>query len=93
MVSFAVAVAERALSWIANAFDHAPDEIITVTRTAGFRDAIHVSADELAARPFADRADGLRPRDLGVAALAAARRALASPRLAAAAAVLAGRAG
>ena len=39
----------------------APDEIVAAARAAGLRDAIHVSADELAARYFADRADGLRP--------------------------------
>jgi methyltransferase (TIGR00027 family) len=40
---------------------YAPDDIVAVARTAGFRDAVHVSADELAARYFADRADELRP--------------------------------
>jgi methyltransferase (TIGR00027 family) len=40
---------------------YAPDEILAAAREAGFRDAVHVSADELAARYFIDRADGLRP--------------------------------
>jgi O-methyltransferase involved in polyketide biosynthesis len=40
---------------------YAPDEIVAAARTAGFGDAVHVSADELAARYFAGRADGLRP--------------------------------
>jgi methyltransferase (TIGR00027 family) len=40
---------------------YAPDEIVAAARAAGFRDAFHVSADELAARYFANRADGLRP--------------------------------
>jgi len=40
---------------------YAPDEIVAAARTAGFRDAVHVSAEQLAARYFADRADGLGP--------------------------------
>ena len=40
---------------------YAPDEIVAAARDAGFGDALHVSADELAARYFAGRADGLRP--------------------------------
>jgi methyltransferase (TIGR00027 family) len=40
---------------------YAPDEILAAARAAGFRDAVHVSADELSARYFADRSDGLRP--------------------------------
>ncbi len=40
---------------------YAPDEIVAAARAAGFRDAVHVSADELAARYFAGRADGLQP--------------------------------
>jgi O-methyltransferase involved in polyketide biosynthesis len=40
---------------------YAPDEIVAAARTAGFRDAVHVSAEELTARYFADRADGLEP--------------------------------
>jgi len=40
---------------------YAPDEIVAAARAAGFRHADHVSADELAARYFADRPDGLRP--------------------------------
>jgi methyltransferase (TIGR00027 family) len=40
---------------------YAPDEIVAAARAAGFRDVVHVPADELAARYFADRADGLRP--------------------------------
>lgn len=38
-----------------------PSEIVTHARDAGFADARHVSASDLAARYFADRADGLRP--------------------------------
>lgn len=40
---------------------YAPDEILAAARTAGFRGAAHVSADDLTARYFAGRADGLRP--------------------------------
>jgi len=40
---------------------YAPDEVITAAREAGFRDAIHVSADDYQARYFAGRSDGLRP--------------------------------
>jgi methyltransferase (TIGR00027 family) len=39
----------------------APEEFLTMTRTAGFVDARHVAAQELAERYFAGRADGLRP--------------------------------
>jgi hypothetical protein len=38
-----------------------PAEILTRTRHAGFRAVAHVSADALADRHFAGRADGLRP--------------------------------
>jgi methyltransferase (TIGR00027 family) len=38
-----------------------PDEVVAMAREAGFRQARHVSAAELARRYFADRADGLRP--------------------------------
>ena len=38
-----------------------PPEMLALARDAGFRDARHVSADMLAARYFAGRADGLRP--------------------------------
>ena len=38
-----------------------PAEMLALAREAGFRNAWHVSAAELAQRYFADRADGLRP--------------------------------
>ena len=38
-----------------------PAEITAMARDAGFRDARHVSAADLAERYFKDRADGLRP--------------------------------
>ena len=38
-----------------------PDEIVTMARDAGFREARHVSAAMLAERYFAGRSDGLRP--------------------------------
>ncbi|MEV7770852.1 class I SAM-dependent methyltransferase [Kitasatospora sp. NPDC086791] len=38
-----------------------PEEILALARDAGFRTADHVPAPVLAARYFADRADGLRP--------------------------------
>ncbi len=38
-----------------------PDEMLAMAREAGFRKAEHVSADDIAKRYFADRADGLRP--------------------------------
>ena len=38
-----------------------PAEIMAMARDAGFRDARHVSAADLAERYFKDRADGLRP--------------------------------
>ncbi len=38
---------------------YAPDEIVAMARAAGFADARHVSADELNARYFAGRSDGL----------------------------------
>ncbi|WP_261575444.1 class I SAM-dependent methyltransferase [Frankia gtarii] len=39
----------------------APSELVALALDAGFRDARHVSAGDLAARYFAGRADGLRP--------------------------------
>lgn len=51
-----------------------PDEMLAMARAAGFREARHVSADALAERYFAGRADGLRPpsnsEELLVAAVA-----------------------
>ncbi|WP_437312966.1 class I SAM-dependent methyltransferase [Sorangium sp. So ce385] len=38
-----------------------PPEILALARDAGFKDAQHVSAESLAQRYFAGRADGLRP--------------------------------
>ncbi|MCA9677537.1 MAG: class I SAM-dependent methyltransferase [Kofleriaceae bacterium] len=38
----------------------APDDILAMARDAGFRDPRHVSGDDLAARYFAGRADGMR---------------------------------
>jgi methyltransferase (TIGR00027 family) len=38
-----------------------PVEIVSLAREAGFKDARHVSADDLTQRYFSDRADGLRP--------------------------------
>ena len=38
-----------------------PSEMLALARAAGFREARHVSADALARRYFAGRADGLRP--------------------------------
>jgi methyltransferase (TIGR00027 family) len=38
-----------------------PEELLAMAREAGFKQAEHVSADDLAARYFAGRADGLRP--------------------------------
>jgi len=38
-----------------------PEEMLALARDAGFRDARHVSAAELAERYFKDRPDGLRP--------------------------------
>ncbi len=40
---------------------YAPDEMLAIARTAGFRQAEHVSAVELGDRYFAGRPDGLRP--------------------------------
>jgi methyltransferase (TIGR00027 family) len=40
---------------------YTPPEIVAQARDAGFTHARHVSANDLAARYFADRADGLRP--------------------------------
>jgi methyltransferase (TIGR00027 family) len=39
----------------------APAEMLEMARAAGFRNPRHVSADDLAQRYFANRADGLRP--------------------------------
>nr|UXE44275.1 hypothetical protein Hi04_10k_c1556_00031 [uncultured bacterium] len=39
----------------------APAEMLEMARAAGFRSPRHVSADDLAQRYFANRADGLRP--------------------------------
>ncbi len=38
-----------------------PEQMLALAREAGFRDAQHVSAAELAQRYFANRTDGLRP--------------------------------
>lgn len=38
-----------------------PDEILTMARDAGFRDALHIPSATLADRYFAGRSDGLRP--------------------------------
>ena len=38
-----------------------PAEMLALAREAGFRDAQHVPAAELARRYFAGRTDGLRP--------------------------------
>ena len=38
-----------------------PDEIMAMAKQAGFRKVQHVSADDLAARYFSGRDDGLRP--------------------------------
>lgn len=40
---------------------YAPDQMRQAALEAGFTKAVHVSPDDLAARYFADRADGLRP--------------------------------
>jgi methyltransferase (TIGR00027 family) len=40
---------------------YAPPDMLALAREAGFREARHVSAAELAERYFAGRADGLRP--------------------------------
>lgn len=40
-----------------------PEELVDLARDAGFADARHVSAADLAARYFAARADGLRPAE------------------------------
>jgi methyltransferase (TIGR00027 family) len=40
---------------------YTPDEMLSVARDAGFKDAQHVSGTSLAERYFADRTDGLRP--------------------------------
>lgn len=42
-----------------------PQEMLTLARDAGFRDARHVSARDLAASYFAGRSDGLRPPEIG----------------------------
>jgi methyltransferase (TIGR00027 family) len=38
-----------------------PEEILALARACGFREVLHVSADDITARYFAGRADGLRP--------------------------------
>lgn len=38
-----------------------PGEMLSLAREAGFRDAAHVSAEDLSQRYFAGRSDGLRP--------------------------------
>jgi O-methyltransferase involved in polyketide biosynthesis len=38
-----------------------PTEMLTLAREAGFKEAQHVSAENLAERYFAGRTDGLRP--------------------------------
>ena len=38
-----------------------PEELILLAREAGFKEARHVSAEELARRYFARRSDGLAP--------------------------------
>jgi O-methyltransferase involved in polyketide biosynthesis len=38
-----------------------PDEMLTLARESGFREARHVSAADLTERYFAGRDDGLRP--------------------------------
>lgn len=40
-----------------------PDEMLALAREAGFKQARHVPAASLAQRYFANRSDGLRPRD------------------------------
>ena len=40
---------------------YAPEAMVALARAAGFAQVAHVSADELAGRFFAGRADGLRP--------------------------------
>ncbi|WP_369243781.1 class I SAM-dependent methyltransferase [Streptomyces sp. R41] len=40
---------------------YTPQEMLTLARDVGFKDARHVSGSALAARYFADRTDGLRP--------------------------------
>jgi O-methyltransferase involved in polyketide biosynthesis len=40
---------------------YTPSGIVALAREAGFTEARHVSADDLAGRYFAGRADGLRP--------------------------------
>lgn len=40
---------------------YTPQEMLTLARDAGFKDAHHVPGSVLAERYFADRADGLRP--------------------------------
>ncbi len=50
-----------------------PGEILALAREAGFAEARHVSAAELARRYFADRPDGLRPPDNAEELLVATR--------------------
>jgi methyltransferase (TIGR00027 family) len=49
-----------------------PTDLLQLARDAGFREVRHVSADDLAARYFAGRADGLRPPANGEELLVAA---------------------
>ena len=42
----------------------APQEMVTMSREAGFRKAEHVSAVDLTERYFAGRTDGLRPSSI-----------------------------
>jgi methyltransferase (TIGR00027 family) len=49
-----------------------PAEMLALARKAGFEEARHVSADDLAQRYFADRTDGLRPPSNGEEFLVAA---------------------
>jgi hypothetical protein len=40
---------------------YTPQEMLTLTREAGFTGAQHISGSSLAGRYFADRSDGIRP--------------------------------
>ena len=54
-----------------------PEEMVAMAQNAGFTDAVHVSAESLATRYFANRSDALRPpansEELVVARVAARR--------------------
>jgi O-methyltransferase involved in polyketide biosynthesis len=41
-----------------------PDEVVLLAKESGFRHAEHISADDLAARYFDGRPDGLRPSSI-----------------------------